>query len=90
METATVHVEAKVGDKVHYHGSVIEAHGGGRIVKVHENGRVDIRVTELVYAFEPGRGARALEWVERLPVTVHRVRPQSWKPRVKAESGVSL
>lgn len=72
---------------VTYHGSVIVAHGDGEIVKVHGNGRVDIRVTELVYAFEQC-GNR---WVEVPFRLVRNVRPQSWKVRVASErSGVSL
>jgi len=71
-----------VGADVTYHGSVIEAHGDGRIVAVHANGRVDIRVTDLVYAFRR-RGQR---WEEIRSVTVRRVRPQSFKPRVSEVS----
>lgn len=76
MKTPVAHAEPKVGDEVRYHGSVIIAHGDGEIVKVHENGRVDIRVTELSHAFEQ-RGHR---WVEVPFRLVERVRPQSWKP----------
>jgi hypothetical protein len=65
----------QVGDRVTYHGSVIIAHGDGKIVAVHENGRVDIRVTELVYAVEQ-RGHRCVEVPFR---SVRNVRPQSFK-----------
>lgn len=83
MKTTTAHAGAKVGDTVTYHGSVIIAHGDGEIVRVHANGRVDIRVNEPVYALEQ----RGHGWVEVPSRTVQNVRPQSWKPRVV--SGVS-
>lgn len=67
------------GPVVTYHGSVIIAHGDGEIVKVHANGRVDIRVTELSHAFEQ-RGNR---WVEVPFRLVENVRPRSFKPRVE-------
>lgn len=75
-------VQAKVGDTVTYHGSVIVAHGGGEIVRVHANGRVDIRVNEPVYALEQ-RGNR---WVEVSYRMVHNVRPESWKPRAGGDA----
>ncbi len=76
----------EVGAAVTYHGSVIIAHGDGKIVKVHENGRVDICVTECVYALEQ----RGHGWVEVPSRTVHNVRPQSFKPIVsEVESGVA-
>lgn len=82
MASAKTQFEVTVGAAVTYHGSVIAAHGDGRIVAVHENGRVDIEVTELVY----GLRQQGMQWVEIPSLTVHGVRPQSFKP-VVAEVG---
>jgi hypothetical protein len=76
MATRVEESAVAVGDRVTYHGSVIIAHGDGEIVAVHEDGRVDIRVTELSHAVD----LRGQRWVKVPYRLVERVRRQSFKP----------